>query len=331
MVQPPRAALSLSSAWFKSHPCAQGAGRAISRPSWTRKEWEDYCLRLLQHRYAIGELQPVPSFDRGDYGIEAFSTDGCAYQCYAAEALSTAALYKAQRGKMNDDLKKFVRNQAGFKKLLGDIIVQNWIFLVPELRSKQLIEYAAGKQQEIRNLQLPYADPEFRITILTDDAFARERALLIHSGAQVVHLPELPVPPATVDAWLGDPAHDPLSATLADKISRIPTLATVAQREMFRREMIRRFITGQNLLEQVRSYSPETWEDIVEVISSRENVLRTDQVLSGHPPTRFLEHTRSDLVARFGKRAPGLSGENLDTLALEAIAEWMVRCPLDFE
>ena len=48
-------------------------------------EWQDYVLNLLRLRYSVGALSVVPDTDRGDYGIEAFATDECAFQCYAPE------------------------------------------------------------------------------------------------------------------------------------------------------------------------------------------------------------------------------------------------------
>lgn len=302
----------------------------MAPPTYTRKQWEEYCVRLLQARYPLGEFQPVPATDRGDYGIEGFATDGCAFQCYASEALATGDLYEHQRSKMHEDIQKFINNSAGLKKLLAGIVIKNWVFLVPEVRSKKLIEYAGRKQEEVRSAKLSYAHPEFHISVLTDDAFATERAMLIHTGAQVLHLPELPVPPSSIDAWESNASNDPLNARLADKIGRMSSFTAEPMRHAFRREMIRRFIAGENMLDQVRAYSPETWEDILEIKTARESVMRAEQILSGHTPQRFIETQREELVARYKHRITGLSHETFDTLSWEAISEWLVRCPLDF-
>ena len=89
---------------------------------WEGREWQDYCLMLLHKRYADHSLQEVPDRHLGDLGIEAFSLDGCAFQCYAAlEPLSTQNLYEAQRDKLTGDLNKLEKNKVELKKILGGL------------------------------------------------------------------------------------------------------------------------------------------------------------------------------------------------------------------
>ena len=55
---------------------------------WHGRDWEEYCISLLQKRYSAKNthaLQLVPARHQGDLGLEAFSHDGFGYQCYAAE------------------------------------------------------------------------------------------------------------------------------------------------------------------------------------------------------------------------------------------------------
>ena len=56
-------------------------------------EWQQLICRLLIHRYGL-QFEMVPDGHGGDLGIEGFSRDGCAYQCYAPdEPISVAERY----------------------------------------------------------------------------------------------------------------------------------------------------------------------------------------------------------------------------------------------
>lgn len=99
---------------------------------WDPNEWQDWVKQLLYAHYGHKHYQPVPDTDGGDYGIEGFSQDGCAYQCYAAEEpVGTEELYEKQRNKINEDLKKFVHNQQPLAKLFGALKIERWVFVVP--------------------------------------------------------------------------------------------------------------------------------------------------------------------------------------------------------
>ena len=86
---------------------------------WDPDSWQKYVLNLLILRYGLKEFVYVPDRHTGDFGIEGFSRDGCAYQCYAArEPLETDVLYQKQRNKMSADIRKFYANQSDLQKFL---------------------------------------------------------------------------------------------------------------------------------------------------------------------------------------------------------------------
>src|SRR5262245_25188814 len=100
--------------------------------SLTGDEWQDLCLRVLHEHHGAGELIEVPDDDRGDGGLEAFSLDGCAYQCYAPEnePLSAKLRYEKQRDKMTKDVGKFIGNAAKIEALVPEgVKIRRWILL----------------------------------------------------------------------------------------------------------------------------------------------------------------------------------------------------------
>ena len=74
---------------------------------WQGDEWEKWCLQLIQMAFGSDKVQPVPARHKGDLGIEAFTHDGHALQCYAVqEPVSTKERYEKQRDKLTTDLGK---------------------------------------------------------------------------------------------------------------------------------------------------------------------------------------------------------------------------------
>src|SRR5260370_21624459 len=140
------------------------------------REWQDYCLKLLSVKYAT-ELTMIPDTDRGDLGIEAFSSDGCAFQCYAAaEPLSTAQLYAKQQVKMTRDLKKLRDNAADLLRMLGNVRIRRWVFMVPRHDSKRIVEHGEKKAAELRAAALPHLTNDFVVVVVTASQFPVEAA-----------------------------------------------------------------------------------------------------------------------------------------------------------
>src|SRR5436305_8600583 len=110
---------------------------------WSGDEWQEHVLLLLKRHYGPGEFQEVPDTDQGDAGLEGFSNDGCAYQCYAPEEpLTLQQRAEKHKRKIYKDIQKFVKNQAVLLALIGSVKIKRWILVVPRIDSKEVIGYA---------------------------------------------------------------------------------------------------------------------------------------------------------------------------------------------
>ena len=99
----------------------------MAQSAWSGDDWQEFCMLLLRERYSHHQFQEMPDKDKGDLGIEAFSLDGCAYQCYAPEqAVTVTERYERQRDKLTKDLGKLKKNEAKLKRVLrrpGDLAI----------------------------------------------------------------------------------------------------------------------------------------------------------------------------------------------------------------
>jgi hypothetical protein len=139
---------------------------------WIGEEWEAYCLQLIRWEYGVENVQEVPARHGGDLGIEAFTRNGVAIQCYASRsAIGVKQRYEHQRNKLTEDLAKLERYQGDLIRTLGGIRIRSYLYMVPLLDSRQIVQHAAAKSEEYRAKGLPHLHEDFRIVVVTDDAF----------------------------------------------------------------------------------------------------------------------------------------------------------------
>src|SRR5580698_3196602 len=75
--------------------------------TWSGDEWQEHIVMLLKRHYAPGQFQEIPDKHRGDAGLEGFTNDGCAYQCYSPEEpLEIAGRLDAHKRKIYRDIQK---------------------------------------------------------------------------------------------------------------------------------------------------------------------------------------------------------------------------------
>jgi hypothetical protein len=131
------------------------------RRDWPGDAWQAYCVSLVQLRHGAANVQRVPDHVQGDAGIEFFTTDGCAYQCYALEETSdTKKAASAMKQKAARDLPKLNANAATLTGLLQATILHRWILLTPFLDDKQVVSFVRGRGSSLRSAQ-PFLAPDF--------------------------------------------------------------------------------------------------------------------------------------------------------------------------
>jgi hypothetical protein len=296
--------------------------------TWSGDEWQEYVEQLLLRRYLPGDYQIVPDRYRGDLGVEGFSiSDACAYQCYACEGLPTPAeVYEKQRAKLSADIKKFIKNRSGLANVFGTLLIRRWNLVVPVFDDRRLVAHAVTKTAEVINANLPYVHPDFRVVVVTDDAFGVERRSLTSAGLIEIRVDMPPSPVEEVSLWSTDRSNSMLVSTLEGKGTRV--VSSAASLPAFVSEMLHNYLNGQALLGHLHDYFPEAHRQAMECKRAREQILRM-QSLTGDTTARLGSHVdayRAELQAT----VRGLSAPDATKLSLEAIADWLMRCPLDF-
>lgn len=292
------------------------------------EEWQNWANKILAVHYGPTEYQQIPDHDRGDAGLEGFTrTNGHAYQAYGCEEpISTADRYEKQRDKMTKDIAKFINNQATLARIFGTVRVTRWALFVPLCDSKDLVAHAARKTDEVKTATLPYVADTFQVCVCQQSDFSVADHQLINSAQRQLQIAvEAPTPEQIAD-WAE--ANQGPSQVLSEKLLRLPTLRSDEARKHFHSQVLDWYLKGQDILDALRVH-PDTYAKVKAAKFHRESFLATGMV-SGLAPQDHLMQSVNELRQALEQEIHELHRYSSESLAYEAVADWLLRCPLDF-
>lgn len=293
---------------------------------WDGREWQEYCLQLLRARYSDHTLQEVPDRHKGDLGIEAFTQNGVAFQCYAArEPVEVKKLYEDQRDKLTEDLGKLRKNANDFQKLLGSVVVRSYVFMVHRHESRELIAHAQRSALVVRGWALPFIDESFTVTVETDANYPVERAQVWSVPERLVDLQG--APRDVRELWQQENAS--LLDSARGKLECIGL--TGAALDTYLEQLLNQYLKGENALDSLRSRYPDNWRAVSRTKSEKEEVLTLEYPPGAATAPSHVRQVASDLAREIMRDAPSLSESVSRVIAWSAVADWLMRCPLDFE
>jgi hypothetical protein len=300
---------------------------------WDPNDWEKHIQKALKLRYAhpVGIYQHIAAEGGGDYGIEGFAADGTAYQCYACQNWADSAfLLKKQKGKMTADIGKLIKNEAELLKILGDIRIGIWNFVVPFWSNKDLLVHARKKEGEVRKRNPQHVTTDFRISVLTGEDFAMEIKALAKLDLYQFDVKAIPSSVASVAKWLDDNKGLAMAEHLARKSTIIAQGKSEMMRQRFLNQMVKDYIDGQVVLGKLELELPEVYENVIRRKTFRESELEAECLTSTSVPGEFFNATLSGYKSQL-RGVSGISPHAADVLAREAVSDWLLRCPLEFE
>ncbi len=305
---------------------SKGRHWTVGYRDWDGLEWQNYCMSLLRVRYSNHTLQEVPDRHRGDLGLEAFTQDGTAFQCYAAkEPLDTNLLYENQRDKLTEDLGKLKKNDRDLRSLLGSVVISRYVFMVHRHESRKLVAHAQSKAVEVREWGLPFIGSVFSITIETDEHYSSERDQIWAIPNQLIDMRPVDVKAQT--EWGAQ--HAGLLDDARRKLSSIGLQGGAL--DLYLEKLLEQFLRGQNALDTLRSKYPDSWEMVVRAQSGMENTLTLEYPPGSTSAPGDVKTIVEDLAKEIRSSAPSVSEQIARALAWATVADWILRCPLDFE
>ncbi|MDH6464926.1 hypothetical protein M2302_005127 [Micromonospora sp. A200] len=298
-------------------------GGEASLITWSGDDWEEWCLALMRQHYGADQVQEIPATDGGDLGIEAFTYSGTAFQCYAAQdCYSTNDLYEKQRDKLTVDLGKIRRKEAQLAQLLGPVLIDRYMFMVPKFESFRIVQHASTKTNEYRALGLSVLTDTFQIVVCTDDAFAAAKAAVAGRMRPLVDSPL--AERASIEAWMQD--NGELIGIVSEKLAlKVPD---PTERRRYVESLIIQYIDGQNGLDGMHLKYPEHWQDTLRCINDKERLLALEYPANESDSLSILTIAK-DLQKEIEYDVPIIDTKMARRIAWGTIADWLMRCPLD--
>lgn len=293
---------------------------------WNPDDWEAFALNLLQLRHGPLNVQKIPATHKGDFGIDYYcTTDAVAYQCYAVqEPIDVATRADRQKSKITTDTRKFVSNYAQISTLFLGVPAKHWVLLVPLHDSKDVNLHCSKKTQDIRALKCSHLNQQFQVSIHDKNSFPAHAVAAGMSALAKVTL-DVPLPTeAEMMQWQAGSAN-----LLANATHKLTKRAGSKVKDAVA-EAIQSFLQGNAILDSLRSSAPDLHEKVIAVVTNRSRRLHLAGPLGGSQPASILNTEIDSLVASIKIAASNLSDENAEQIALGAVAEWLMRCPLDF-
>jgi hypothetical protein len=97
-----------------------------------------------------------------------------------------------------------------------------------------------------------------------------------------------------------------------------------------RNETVSHYLDGQNALSKLKQDYPELYETVVRIKRDKERFLTSESLTTTSLPPGHLLSTRESIEQELSSTLRGLDKFTVRTLAFEAIADWLLRCPLNF-
>lgn len=298
-------------------------------PRLSGEHWQDWAEKLLMRHYGPGEYQSIPDKDRGDGGIEGFTVSlGHAYQAYGPEdePLSTNERYEKHRTKITNDIAKFITNRVLLSSLFGTVKISRWILFVPVCDSKEIVKHATKKTQEVIDANLPYVSKDFYILVQDESAFPVERDELLNANLSTIIVDFEDIAESKIIEWVDE--NDKFVQVIDHKVSKLPSFRTEDERHKYRNEIVKIYLDGQNALEELRKY-PLAYEAVRKIKSDKERYLSLEIPTLSDSNSEILRKSLNE-IKESTRLVPGVGESLTQAIAWEAIADWIIRCPLDF-
>lgn len=294
---------------------------------WNPDDWELFSLSLLQDRHGVLNIHKIPAKHKGDFGLDYYCPkDGVAYQCYAVEEpIDIATRAKRQKKKITDDLAKILKNESAISELFLGTPILHWILLSPLHDSKDVSLHCSKKTNDLRKAGCATLDAKFEVGIHDQLSFPNNVLAANLAHAANINL-SVPMPTQVeLDEWRAGS-----TGLLNNAKHKLSKRTKPAQVDDAVAEAIKSFLQGNALLQTLRDEAPDLYEKIQLAINRRARRLNFVGPQQGVPINTILTTELDGMIQNLHEAAPSLSNENAEQIAYGVLADWIMRCPLDF-
>ena len=298
--------------------------------SFDGNSWEGFCQVCLKLKYESEGYQELPAW-QGDLGIEGFTRTGKVFQCYCPdEDYEPQTLYEKQRDKISTDLGKLKKNESELKRYLNGILIQQWIFLTPLYKNKELVRHCHTKASDFRNMNLDVLSKDFDVLIYNIDFFAAQIPIVNGTTNNKLEIPADRDESKDID-WKGTNI-DLVNNAITKHGKRISDSPNKEEKiNKLTDFIIGDFLDEQQLVTKWKNLIPNDYEKFLRLISDYEKTVEEMCITNTDDNNLLYERIKQKLKERLMQTFPYIEDITLEKLMKGVVADWILRCPINFE
>lgn len=292
--------------------------------------WEEFCQVCLKLKFENEGYQELPAW-QGDFGIEGFTRTGIAFQCYCPdEEYDTQTLYEKQRDKITTDLRKLKKYESELKKYMNGVCIQKWVFLTPMYKNKELVKHCQVKASEYRDLKLDILSKDFDVLVYDMDYFAAQIPIVI--GTKINKLEIIADRDESKDVdWKGSnillvnnaiTKHGKRINDCPNKEDKVNKLTNFT---------IGDFLDGQQVITKWKESIPNDYGKFMRIIGDYEKTVEEMCITNTDDNNQLYDRIKQELKEKLKNNFCYFDDTTLDKLTKGVIADWILRCPINFE
>ncbi|WP_374440277.1 hypothetical protein [Epilithonimonas sp.] len=302
-------------------------------------EWEDFCHSCLKIKHQNDNYKTVDASSGGDSGIDGFTATGEVYQCYCPEKEYTdKELYEKQRDKITKDIQKLYDYQNSIRPLLNGVKIKTWHFTTPLYKEKSLILHCNDKENLVKGWDLDFIDTDFKIAI-TDIGHFRQVMIYVLpdigkvAGSAIDFTVSTP-DSSIIDEYKNNTGNNLLINNAIDKNTKLfPQNGVDYSKNILERTniTIEDYLIGENIKKLWSNEFDTQYEKFLRLISTMEREVKKQSTLPFDDNAKKMEEIRKMVKDKLDIEFPNfLSESNKEEIASAVIADWLMRCPLNF-
>lgn len=294
-------------------------------------KWEKFCQRCLKIRYREIGYQSVPAAFKGDLGIEGYTRNGLVFQCYCPEE-DYDKLYDHHRDKITKDMKKLITYEKQLKKLLNGIKIKKWIFLTPIYRDRRILNHCNKKKNEFRKKEKEHLHKEFDVLIQDIDYFLEEIPIVLKLDDQRINIEVDDVLEKEVEKLIAESKKvDNMARKLKSTFPKSHTRIIIKRISKMVNKKVIEYLKGKKILGKLENSFQELYEKFLRTIDSYESEVEDKCLYPSEDNKQLFDEIKKELEELLEKEfGDTLSYNVIQDLKRQMIADWLMRCPIDF-
>lgn len=292
--------------------------------------WEEFCQVCLKLKFENEGYQELPAW-KGDLGIEGYTRTGKVFQCYCPdEDYEPQTLYEKQRDKITTDLGKLVKNKEELKQYLNDISIQQWVFLTPMYKNKELVKHCQTKASEYKKKNLGILSKNFDVLVYDIDYFIAQIPNVAGSNNNKIEI-NVDISASNDVDWkkanisLVNNAYTKHGKRISDSTNKEEKVNKLTE------FTIGDFLNEQLIVTKWKETYPNDYERFMRIIGDYEKTVEELCITNSDDNNQLYERIKQELKEKLKSSFSYLEDLTLEKLTKGVMADWILRCPINFE